>query len=204
MEKNLTALKQEAPTDARQVRSRKALNAALLDLLAQRTFDELTIREITARAGTGYATFFRHFSTKEALLSDLVVDPIDELLTRTLALLDRPRTSDGPGVRELCAWVAGNRGFWAPLLTGGAAGLVRSEFLRQARERAAAGHGLHREDTWLPGDLALVHGVSSVIGVLTWWLRQGEDGSLEQVAMILERMVIAPITQDTAVETTLS
>ena len=55
--------------DARQVRSRHALHQALLALLEEKPFDQITVREISARAGTGYATFFRHYPTKEALLS---------------------------------------------------------------------------------------------------------------------------------------
>ena len=57
--------------DARQVRSRRALSGALLALLEDKPFDQLTIREISAKAGTGYATFFRHFPDKEALLGDV-------------------------------------------------------------------------------------------------------------------------------------
>ena len=71
MEISLNGLRRDAPTDARQVRSRNALTGALLALIEEKPFDQLTIREITGRAGTGYATFFRHYPTKEALLADV-------------------------------------------------------------------------------------------------------------------------------------
>ena len=71
---DISETRREAPTDARQVRSRSALAAALLELLEERPFDQLTIREITARAGTGYATFFRHYPDKEALLHDVAAE----------------------------------------------------------------------------------------------------------------------------------
>ncbi|MEJ2408710.1 MAG: helix-turn-helix domain containing protein [Novosphingobium sp.] len=67
----MTSAKRAMPTDARWIRSRKALNAALPALLEERAFDQLTIREITARTSTGYATFFRHYPDKEALLNDV-------------------------------------------------------------------------------------------------------------------------------------
>ncbi|MCJ2184386.1 TetR family transcriptional regulator [Novosphingobium sp. 1949] len=192
MDKNLSALKQEAPTDARQVRSRKSLNSALLSLLLEKPFDELTIREITARAGTGYATFFRHFPTKEALLSDLAMEAIDGLLLRTLPVLT---TKDSlPLTHELCGFVNLHRSVWTALLTGGASSIVRAEFVRQGRTRMA---GFTTPFDWLPAELGLVHGISATIGVLTWWLKSGSQYTADQVAMLLHRMVIAPMTQET-------
>lgn len=192
MDKNLTALKQDAPTDARQVRSRKALNKALLSLLAERAFDELTIREITGRAGTGYATFFRHFTTKEALLSDLAAEPIENLLARIIPMLEGREGAASP--TELCAFIEEDTDMWSALLVGGAGAIVRAEFLRTAREVAPS---RDTGNSWLPGELALVHGISSTIGVFTWWLRDKAERPVSQVATILQRMVIAPLTQDT-------
>ena len=54
--------------DARAVRSARAMEAALLALLARKPLEQITIREVAAEAGVSYATFFRHHPTKEALL----------------------------------------------------------------------------------------------------------------------------------------
>lgn len=188
MDKNLTALKQDAPRDARQVRSRKALNQALLELLCEKPFEDLTIREISARAGTGYATFFRHFPTKEALLSDLATDEIDSLLQRAIPLLRTAQGSDA--TRDLCTFIFEKRDLWSALLTGGAAGIVRNEFLRQTRTRADTSALIGE---WLPEDLALIHGTNAIIGIFGWWLRHDAQLPVEQVATILQRVVIAPI-----------
>ncbi|MBT0671185.1 TetR/AcrR family transcriptional regulator [Novosphingobium profundi] len=192
MDKNLTALKQDRPTDARQVRSRNALNSALLALLGERAFDELTIREISARAGTGYATFFRHFATKEALLSDLVSEPIERLAAQIVPLFEGRRDALSP--LQLCRLIEEELALWSALLTGGAASIIRAEFIQRARNLS---HDLDTGNDWLPAELALVHGVSSTLDVLTWWLRHHGDVSLGQVATILHRMVIAPLTQET-------
>ena len=84
MEARILQRKDAAPTDARQVRTRKALSGALLALLEEIPFDQVTIREITARAGTGYATFFRHYPDKESLLGDVASQEIASLLSMTL------------------------------------------------------------------------------------------------------------------------
>jgi AcrR family transcriptional regulator len=174
--------------DARQVRSRNALTGALLELLEEKPFDQLTIREISARAGTGYATFFRHYATKEALLSDVASEEIADLLNRTLPVLHD--ASSYESTRALCRHVADHRNLWVALLTGGAAGILRDEFIRQARY-------LPREfsdvKSWLPSDLAVVYGAGATMDLLAWWLAQDESYSPEQIAAILNRLVIAPL-----------
>lgn len=177
-----------APTDARQQRSRKALTEALLALLGEQPFDQITIREISARAGTGYATFFRHYTTKEALLGDVAAMEIAGLLARTMPILDA--ASSYETTRTLCAYVAEHRLLWSALLTGGAAGIVREEFIRQARE-------LPRSDqqtvSWLPADFGVVYGTGSTIDLLAWWLAQDKLYSADAIAKILDRLIIGPL-----------
>jgi AcrR family transcriptional regulator len=196
METSLNGLKRTAPTDARQVRSRKALTGALLALIEEKPFDQLTIREITARAGTGYATFFRHYATKEALLADVASGEIAGLLERTIPILYAADSL--ASTRALCVHVGEHALLWSALLTGGAAGIVREEFIRQAR--GLVDDAVPRED-WLPADLGVVHGTGATIDILGWWLAQ--DGghpasrhSPDEIATILHRLVIAPLVGD--------
>lgn len=185
----ITAGGKQAPSDARQVRSRNALTGALLALLEERPFDQLTIREIAGRAGIGYATFFRHYPTKEALLSDVASEEIAGLLDKAVPILfDANNSYDA--VLALCSDVAGNRKLWFALLTGGAAGILREEFIRQARDIAGNTDVLV---DWLPADLGVIHGVGATIDILAWWLAQDEEIAPAQIADILNRLVIGPL-----------
>lgn len=188
MNGSLTGLKRNAPTDARQVRSRNALNAALLALLEEKPFDQLTIREITARARTGYATFFRHYPTREALLADVASEEISGLLERTMPILHDANSYES--TLALCRHVAEHSKLWAALLTGGAAAIVRHEFIRQAQGLAET---QQNKPDWLPSDLGVVHGTGSTIDILAWWLSRSQDYGPEQIATILHRLVIAPL-----------
>jgi AcrR family transcriptional regulator len=179
--------------DARQIRSRGALNGALLALLEEQPFEQLTIRAITARAGTGYATFFRHYADKEALLADVASEEIADLLRRTIPLLHDINSLES--TRALCASVAAHRKLWVALLTGGAAGIVREEFIRQAR---ALDQSVARPKFWLPSDLGVVFGTGATIDLLAWWLAQDEDYASDRIAAILHRLVIAPLVGDIA------
>jgi AcrR family transcriptional regulator len=176
--------------DPRTVRTREALRDALLRLLERKPLDQITIREIVAHANISYVTFFRHHPTKEALLHDIAAEQVRGLADLMLPALDA-RDTRAASI-ALCTYVDYRRELWSTLLTGGAAAVLREEFLRHAAEVAASRAD---PDSEFPPALAVTLNVSSTIEVLTWWLRQKRPLPIEQVARIHERLVILPILE---------
>jgi AcrR family transcriptional regulator len=173
--------------DVRQTRTRAALAEALLSMLEQGPFEQVTIREITARAGVGYATFFRHYADKQALLHDLAERQIGELLAMAMPILYTVDTR--ASARALCAYVWEYRKLWSALLTGGAAGILRQEFVRQTRQIAAK---QNNPELSLPNDLRIVFSVTGTLEILAWWLKQSEPLSINRMAEILDQLVVQP------------
>jgi AcrR family transcriptional regulator len=174
--------------DPRAVRSRQALLDALLKLLEVKQWEQITIRDITAEAGVGYTTFFRHHSAKESLLNEVAADQISFLINLSMPVMDAHDVRAGSAA--LFTFVKAHRPMWTTLLTGGAAATIREEFIRQAREVAKArmppGGPLRAE----AGVLLIV---SSTIELLTWWLRQAGPLSIEQISEIHDELVLSPI-----------
>ncbi len=54
--------------DLRARRTRKWLQAALIELMKEKPFPEIQITELTARAQVSRAAFYLHFRSKEELL----------------------------------------------------------------------------------------------------------------------------------------
>jgi AcrR family transcriptional regulator len=182
-------------TDARVERSRSMLRHALLELLDEHAFDELTIRDITTQAGAGYATFFRHYPDKAALLDDVAADGIRELLERSLPILAAVDTRSA--CAALCGYIDERKQLWSVLLTGGAASKLREEFIRQGRAVAAAyPKSGKRRRSQLPIDLAVVVGVSGTMEILGWWLAHRNQFTVDKIADMLDRLVIAPILRE--------
>lgn len=176
-----------AARETRTTRSRPALCDALLALLEDRTFEQITVRDLTARAGLGYATFFRHYADKEALLNDLAARQISELLAMALPIL---YTVDSrASTQALCAYVWQHRTIWKVLLTGGAAAILKDEFIRQAQQAAKNAPA----DDRVPNDLKVIVPVAGTIEVLAWWLRQSDPPSIQRMAENLDKLVVAPI-----------
>ena len=186
------SLKEEAGTkraaSGRTARTRKALCGALLALLEEQPFDQIRVREITERAEVGYATFFRRYKDREDLLHDLASQEIHKLLTMTLPLLYS--VDSQASTRALCAWVWEHRRVWKTLLAGGAASILKEEYLRQALELAAA---QPNPEAHIPDDLAVTFAVTAVIEILTWWLKQERPAPVNLIADYLDRLAVAPI-----------
>lgn len=178
-----------AVTDLRMLRTRQALRRALLALLDRNQLDQITIRDIVAEAGVGYATFFRHHASKEELLNEIAAEQVGSLMALTLPLLDP--TDTRVSCLALAKYVDKHRALWSALLTGGAAGALRAEFIRLAQEAAAN----VRSNEWIPVELGAVYGVTATIEILTWWLRRpAGEYTPEQVAEFIDRLVVAPAT----------
>src|SRR5215470_11630864 len=54
-------------TDRRVQRSRAALQRALIDLIQERNYADITIQDIVDRANVGRTTFYLHFTSKDDL-----------------------------------------------------------------------------------------------------------------------------------------
>lgn len=173
--------------DPRTARTQAALRAAMLSLLEEKSFDQLTVRDITARASVGYATFFRRYPDKEALLNDVAAREIGQLMAMTLPILFT--VDSRASTQALCAYLWEHRKLWSALLTGGASATLKQEFVRQAQDMAAK-HA--SRDTWLPGDLRVVFSVSATVEILSWWLSQADPPSVQEMAEILDSLVVTP------------
>lgn len=175
--------------DARALRSGQALRDALLALLLQKPFDQITIRDICATAGVHYATFFRHHQTKEALLDDIATEQIKQLNKLTLQIRDAEDYLGG--FRALFAYVDEHRTLWSTLLNGGAGSAMREEWIRQSRQVAAVEGSAN---SWLPADLGTVCAASLIAETVAWWVGQPKSTySVDEAAAILLRLLTSSI-----------
>ena len=65
--------KQEEGLDLRQRKTRRQLTQALVELMEERPFQELSVTDICRRAMVHRTTFYAHFNDKQELLHYLMV-----------------------------------------------------------------------------------------------------------------------------------
>jgi AcrR family transcriptional regulator len=89
--------------DPRVVRTRKLLTDAFLSVQQEKSFDDITIQEITDRATVNRATFYAHFQDKYALLDSIIHDGFERTLRHRL---DAPIEGTHAHLRQLFLAVA--------------------------------------------------------------------------------------------------
>jgi AcrR family transcriptional regulator len=80
-------------TDRRVIRTRKALQDALLALMAEKPFRKIHVSEITERAGLARPTFYLHFRSRE----DLLLSHMDKIFERYMEEIEPFLPQDDSG-----------------------------------------------------------------------------------------------------------
>lgn len=176
-------------TDRRVRRTQRLLARALIDLTLERGYDGVTIRDITERADVGYATFFRHYPDKDALLLDALDVFVDGLLR---LLQGRPDADAAEEGRLIFEYVAQHSELCRVLLASPASGVL----LRRAREAgiaSAMSQYAPRADSVIPPEIAAHHLVTSSMSLIQWWIDQGMPYSPAQMGRIYAELIVRPI-----------
>jgi AcrR family transcriptional regulator len=177
-------------TDRRVRRTRDALGDALMALMHEKPFDEITVQHVLDRAKVGRSTFYTHFVDKE----DLFVTDVDDFFQMMAGQLSRKEETSNrvAAVRELFAHVAEMREFLKVLVTSG-----RIHDVMQL----AQGHyakGIEQRLAVLPQAKAI--GVAArtamsqalagaMLSLMSWWLECGASASPEQMDAVFHHLV---------------
>ena len=177
-------------SDARVVRTRDALRQAMTELAEESPLDSITVRAIAARAGVGYATFFRHYADKDALLADVIDALVREFLAQAAPwLMRRDRVGSA---KFMCDFVLARLPIYKALIAGGSGETVRGEMLRQTM--ATMAQAGERRPEGVRDDLVLFQIVSGILNLFAWWLRNLDTVSAETMAEVIDRLVLTPVS----------
>jgi AcrR family transcriptional regulator len=197
MSRNSTQSKatQSTPkTDARVRHTRDALGDALIALIQEKPFENITVQHILDRAHIGRSTFYVHYRDKDDLfLSDLE----DFLESMSTLLLRRQEASKRIApVRELFAHVAEMRQLQTALVAAG----KMHDFVEMGKGYFA--RAIERRLEQLPGSstidphrAAMAHAFAgALLSLMSWWLDHGATGSPEQMDDLYHQMVWSGMT----------
>lgn len=173
--------------DRRVLRTRRLLKQALIELTAEKTYEEITIRDITDQADIGYATFFRHYDGKDDLMLEIFTETIEEIESLPAEHGERYFEREG---YLLFAHVSENQSLYRSILDS-------QNFTRKFRQHTKKMVQVHMEahaqnisTPSFPLEIAAQHMVSSLVGLIDWWLENDLSTEVERMAMIYERLII--------------
>ena len=176
----------ERKTDPRVIRTRQMLRDALIGLILEKGYDNISIQDITDQAGLRRATFYMHYKDKEELLLAILRETFDQLVCQIDELKIQHLTPEAQYAVHLAIFkhAKENANLYRSILGGhGATTLIRytreylaQNFLKEMKEC--------RPDLELtmPIDVLANYSASVKLNMAIWWLEQGMPYSPEQMA----------------------
>lgn len=189
-----------APQDRRITRSKRALRAALIELMEERGFDGFSVNDLCERADLNRGTFYNHFHDKEALLATLEDEVMCHLecfqaqmqnLTVRELLKYRARKRPLPFLVELFDYLREQGDFMHAVL--GPGGDIR--FGPRLRDSVCTNliqsilHERYRTDPEPFVQYYVAFYASAYLGVIERWIETGMHESSEEMALIAMRLL---------------
>lgn len=192
----------EKSVDRRVVRTQRALQDALIQLILEKGYDVVTIEEITDRADLGRTTFYLHFKDKEDLFMSAIdaicEDFIDKHQT-ILDLIDNPKSAikklrlnlDERILYHIFAHARDHADLYKVMLRGEGSVKASQRFSRiiiqEAITRLRAVPGLESK---VPMEVLAVYFSGTLIELITWWLEEDQPYSIEDMVRYYQQLFI--------------
>jgi AcrR family transcriptional regulator len=177
--------------DRRTRRTKRLLKDALVTLVLQHGYDEVTVEDITEHADISRATFYKYYQDKQSLLRKIVDDLQTELSRRLEPLaLASTRGFTGKPVLELFRHAMEERDAYRMILRGEGNGVALRDFI-DARAATARNIFVKRAEVLgvqlrVDPDVLARAWVGEQVVVLQWWLEPEKPRlSAEEVTQML-------------------
>jgi AcrR family transcriptional regulator len=175
--------------DRRVRRTRRLLREALLALIAEGSYDRVSVQDILDRADLARATFYAHFQDKDDLLLSgwrELEETLREAMAAHVASAQEDTAANIGTARALFEHVAEHRVLYRGLVGSRAGPLV----LKRVRERFTALIREHLQDMIanrhcvpsVPVEATAEFVVGALLGILTWWLENDAPYSAQEIA----------------------
>lgn len=188
----------EKRPDRRRERTFHMLSTALLDLLKERDYNNITIQDVADKADVSRATFYLHCKDKDELLFKTMQRIYDELSTH-YPPLDRndfnnrsylEQTDDARDFHH----VAAHADFYRAMLSAHGSPqfirMVRAYLETVIRDQILKPLMPSDGEPGLPIDFMAAYMAGAQIGVINWWLDNNLPVSPEEISRMLSRMCL--------------
>ncbi len=170
--------------DRRILRTERLLMDALVALALEKSYDAITVRDITERADVSYSTFFRHYTEIDDLLSEVLKTVVDDL-TR-LIKHSKSRESEGLLIFQ---HVAANAAFFRVMFSSPGTSRVMQK-LRDDTAAVVLESAQFPANSLVPPEIAANHMVAAILALIRWWLDHDMPYSVERMGQIYSRLII--------------
>jgi AcrR family transcriptional regulator len=174
--------------DRRVKRTQNLLAKALIELTLEKGYEAVTIRDITERADVGYATFFRHYHDKDALLLDV----LEVVLAELIDLLPLSPGANPATVGTLVFRYVQQQSEVIRVLLSSRGSTPLLQRIIEAGTENALSMNKPLPGAVVPIEIAAYHLVASTLALIQWWLEHGMPYPPEQMGSVYYELIARP------------
>lgn len=182
-----------SPTlDRRVRRTHQLLSDALIELTLTQGYDDLTIRDITDHADVAYATFFRHFDSKD----DLLHATLNTLIETIQDIEYKPQSVEqvyNEGV-AIFYHVQAHHDLYRLLLDSQGAHHILEKLKHSIADNMLCSclPYIKKSLEHIPPSLITYHHASAIIMLVSWWMTNDMKFPPETMAVYYFDLAVAP------------
>ncbi|AZV41737.1 TetR/AcrR family transcriptional regulator [Peribacillus asahii] len=187
----------DSNTDLRVIRTRQSIRDALVELIEEKGFEAISVKDITTRAKINRGTFYAHYQDKFDLMTKCEEEVMLEMsriakqnFPSVIAALETnsPTVTPFPLVILIFEYLNENSGFMKAVL-GPKGDLSFQTRLKDFMWKTLFGNNsealVKEENLLVPGQYLASYVASAHIGVIQQWLNSGRKESPQEMARIL-------------------
>ncbi|MEJ8766226.1 TetR/AcrR family transcriptional regulator [Oceanobacillus sp. HCA-5259] len=193
---------QDNNTDLRVIRTKQSIRDALIDLMEEKGFEAVTVKDITTKANINRGTFYAHYQDKFDLM-DKCEDEImfemtriaEQNLPKLLEALESNNLISAPNpiAISMLKYINKNSKFMKAMLGPNGNLTFQSrlkDFLWKTIFKNNTNSFIQEEKLLVPGQYLAAYIASAHIGVIQKWLEGGRKESPNEMADILSTMTV--------------
>jgi AcrR family transcriptional regulator len=172
-------------TDRRSLRTRKMLWEALIALIQEKDYAEITIQDIADKADVNRVTFYLHYRDKHDLLLNNIGLILDDLVAKIQPATGENFRTDVPpdGLTLAYQYVAENAKFYRIILGDKGIPVVVNRLRKYLTELSMQRLRLVQEgEPRIPMEIVVEYSAGAMIALINWWLENDMPISAEELA----------------------
>jgi AcrR family transcriptional regulator len=175
--------------DRRIAKSQEAIKNAVIGLMSEKNFDDITIQDISDRANVNRGTIYLHYTDKFDILDKLIEKHINEMREMCKSACE---LNWNDATLIFCEHFESNYSFFSTMLASKGAPYFRNRFLdfllEEFRKEVNSTEG---KNQGLNEEIIVRFVAAAYVEVVEWWFKNGKPVThhvlAEQLGTLLER-----------------
>lgn len=182
--------------DRRIQKSKQAIMDALIELMAQKDFETITINEIASKANVNRGTIYLHYVDKYALLNECVEVSLTSLMDYCSAGTQTPESAK-ESMKKTFEYMEDHAFLYTTLLRSGGVPTFHNQLTKMMHQSLEMQVELSGSNGDIPKDIFVHFFASAAASMFEWWFTNSMPYSAAEITehlwKLMERNQLVPV-----------